>query len=106
MKHVKHYKMQTIFFSVADKFVKTAKQLNNIAELVEYFESHRLNLKDKKTKFIVFCKTSQIKLTNILKLKVRKDFASLSPFLKEVTSTKMKLTERKKHVLKKMACSS
>ena len=44
--------MQTTFF--ADKFVNTAKQRleNNIANSVEYFESHSLNLnEDKAEKF-------------------------------------------------------
>ena len=53
-----------IFIFVADKFVNTAKRLeNNIAKIVEYFESHRRNLNEDKTEFIVFCKNSQNKLT-------------------------------------------
>ena len=59
-----------IFLFVADKFVNTAKQRleTNIAKLVDYFESHRLNLNEDKTKFIVFCKNSQNKVTKNLKL--------------------------------------
>ena len=54
-----------IFIFVADKIANTAKQQleNNIAKLVEYFESHRLNLNEDKTEFIVFSKISQNKLT-------------------------------------------
>ena len=45
-----------IFIFVGDKVVNTAKQRlgNNIAKLVEYFESHRHNLNEDKTEFIVF----------------------------------------------------
>ena len=40
-----------IFLFVADIFVNTAKQRleNNIAKLVEFFESHRLNLNENRT---------------------------------------------------------
>ena len=41
-----------IFIFVADKFVNIARQRleNNIAKLVEYFESHRLNLNEEKNR--------------------------------------------------------
>ena len=69
-----------IFIFVEDKFVNTAKQRleNNTAKLVEYFESHRLNLNEDKTEFIVFCKISQNKLTNNFKLLVKNHSTSLS----------------------------
>ena len=62
-----------VFIFVGDKIVKTAKQglENNIAEIVEYFESHRLNLNEDKTECIVFCKNSQNKLTKNLRLQVK-----------------------------------
>ena len=73
-----------IFLFVADKCVNTAKQRleTNIAKLVEYFESHRLNLNEDKTEFIVFCENSQNKLTKNLKLQVKNHSTSLSSFVK------------------------
>ena len=54
-----------IFIFVADKFAKIAKQRleNDIAKLVEEFESHRLILNEDKTEFIVICENYQNKLT-------------------------------------------
>ena len=73
-----------IFIFVADNFVNTAKQRleSNIALLVENFESHRLNLKEAKTEFIVFCKNSQNKLTKHPKTQVKNHPTSPSPFVK------------------------
>ena len=71
-----------IFIFVAEKRVNTAEQRleNNIAKIVEHFESHRLNLSEDKTKFIVFCKNSHYKLPKYLKLQVKNHSTSLSPF--------------------------
>ena len=72
-----------IFIFVADKFVNTAKQCleYNIAKLVEDFESHRLDLNEDKTEFIV-CKISQNKLTKNLKLQLKSHSTSLSPVVR------------------------
>ena len=98
-----------IFLFVADKCVNTAKQRleNNIAKLVEYFESHRLNLNEDKTEFIVFCKNSQNKLTKNLKLQVKNYSTSLSSFVKYLgvyLDQNLTYENEVKHVLKKMAC--
>ena len=73
-----------IFNFKADKIFITAKQRleNNIAKLVEYFESYRFNLNEDKTEFIISCKNSQHKLTKNLKLQVKNHSTSLSSFVK------------------------
>ena len=98
-----------IFIFVADKFVNTAKQrlANNIVKLVDYFESHRLNLNEDKTEFIVFCQNSQTKLTKNLKVQVKNHSTSLSSFGKYLgvyLHQNLTYENEVKHVLKKMAC--
>ena len=77
------------------------------AKLVDYFESHRLNLNEDKTDFIVFCRNSQNKLTKNLKLQVKNHFTSLSSFVRYLgvyLDQNLNYEKKLKHVLKKMAC--
>ena len=68
-----HYADDSFIF-VPDKFVNTAEPRleNNIAKLVESFESHSPNLNEDKSEFIVFGKNSRDKLTKNLKIQVKK----------------------------------
>ena len=98
-----------IFIFVADKCLNTAKQNleTNIAKLAEYFESHRLNLNENKTEFIVFCKKSQNKLTQNLKLQVKNHSTNISSFVKYLgvyLDQNLTYEREVKNVLKKMAC--
>ena len=98
-----------IFIFVADKCLNTAKQNleTNIAKLAEYFESHRLNLNENKTEFIVFCKKSQNKLTQNLKLQVKNHETNISSFVNYLgvyLDQNLTYEREVKNVLKKMAC--
>ena len=98
-----------IFIFVAEKFVNIARQRleNNIAKLVEYFESHRLNLNEEKTEFNVFYENSQNKLPKNHKLQVKNHSTSLSLFVMYLgvyLVQNLTYENAVKHVLKKMAC--
>ena len=98
-----------IFSFVADKVVNTAKQRleNIIVKLVEFFESHSLNLNEDKTVFIVLGKNSQNKLTKNLKLQAKIHSTRPNHFVKCLgIYLDQNLTYEKevKHVLNKVAC--
>ena len=61
------------FLFVSNECLNTAvSQLEtNAANLVDYFERHRLNLNESKTEFIVFCKRSENNSTKNLTFRVR-----------------------------------
>ena len=54
----------------------------NAANLVDYFERHRLNFNESKTEFIVFCKRSKNKSTKYLTFRVRNHLTKHSSFVK------------------------
>ena len=105
MKHVIQSNMQTIFLFLLPQIFNTAKQRlkNNIAKLVQNFESRRLNLNEDKTEINVFCKNSQNKLTKNLKVQVKNHSTSLSSFVKYLEvylDQKLTYEKKVKHVLK------
>ena len=72
------------FLFVSNECLNTAvSQLEtNAANLVDYFEKHRLNLNESKTEFIVFCKRSKNNSTKNLTFRVRNHMTKHSSFVK------------------------
>ena len=72
------------FLFVSNECLNTAKsQLEaNAATIFDYFEKHRLNLNERKTEFIVFCKISENNSSKNSKLRVRNHLTKHSSFVK------------------------
>ena len=101
------YADDTFPMNVCNECLKTAvSQLEtNAANLVDYFEWHRLNLNESKTDFIVFCKRSKNNSTKNLTFRVRNHMTKHSSFVKYLgiyLDQKLTYEYEVKNILKKM----
>ena len=97
------------FIFVSGKKIEDAINLleKNAKCLVDFFHRHRLNLNDKKTEFIVFCRKSTNGLTKKLKLKINDhliEHRTIVKYLGVYLDQNLTYEPEVKHLLKKMAC--
>ena len=98
------------FLFVSNECLNTAvSQLEtNAANLVDYFERHRLNLNESKAEFIVFCKRSRNNSTKNLTFRVRNHMTKHSSFVKYLEmylDQNLTYEYEVKNILEKMECS-
>ena len=97
------------FIFVSDSKIENAIDTleKNTHNLVAFFDSHRLNLNDKKTEFIIFCRKAMNNLTKNIKMRVNNHYIEHKTTVKYLglyLDQNLTYEAEVKNLLKKMAC--